>query len=36
MDIKCDFLFHKPFLQISEIRTENYLRLDDVDILFRF
>lgn len=31
MDIKCDFLFHKPILQISEIRTENYLRLDDVD-----
>lgn len=31
MDIKCDFLFHKPFLQISEIRTENYLRLDDVE-----
>ena len=31
MDIKCDFIFHKPNLQISEIRTENYLRLDDVD-----
>lgn len=31
MDIKCDFLFHKSILQISEIRTENYLRLDDVD-----
>ena len=31
MDIKCDFLFHKPFLQISEERTDNYLRLDDVD-----
>lgn len=31
MDIKCDFLFHKPILQISEIRTDNYLRIDDVD-----
>lgn len=31
MDIKCDFLFHKPILQISETRTDNYLRLDDVD-----
>ena len=36
MDIKCDFLFHKPFLQISEIRTENYLRLDDVEYFVSF
>ena len=31
MDVKCDFLFNKPNLQISENRTENYLRLDDVE-----
>lgn len=31
MDVKCDFLFNKHCLQISEDRTENYLRLDDVD-----
>ena len=36
MDVKCDFLFHKPFLQISEIRTENYLRLDDVEYFVSF
>lgn len=36
MDIKCDFLFHKPFLKISEIRTENYLRLDDVEYFVSF
>ena len=36
MDIKCDFLFLKPFLQISEIRTENYLRLDDVEYFVSF
>ena len=31
MDVKCDFLFIKPNLQISENRIENYLRLDDVE-----
>ena len=31
MDIKCDFLFQKPFLKISENRTDNFLRLDGVD-----
>ncbi len=31
MDVKCDFLFCKPNLQISENRAENYLRLDDVE-----
>lgn len=31
MNVKCDFLFNKHNLQISEDRTENYLRLDDVD-----
>lgn len=31
MNIKCDFLFNKPNLQISEIRTENYLRLNNVE-----
>ena len=36
MDVKCYFLFHKPFLQISEIRTENYLRLDDVEYFVSF
>ena len=36
MDIKCDFHFHKPFLQISEIRTENYMRLVDVEYFVSF
>lgn len=31
MDIKCDFLFNKQNLQISEDRTKNYLRLEDVE-----
>lgn len=31
MDVKCDFLYNKPYLLISEDRTENYLRLDDVE-----
>lgn len=31
MDVKCDFVFQKPNLQISENLKENYLRLDDID-----
>lgn len=31
MDVRCDFLFQRSSLQISKVRTENYLRLDDVD-----
>lgn len=31
MDVKCDFLYNKQNLSVSEIRTENYLRLDDVE-----
>lgn len=31
MDVKCDFLYNKQNLSVSEIRTENYLRLDNVE-----
>ena len=31
MDVKCDFLFNKQNIQISEDRTKNYLRLNDVE-----
>ena len=31
MDVKCDFVFQKPNLQISENLKENYLRLDYID-----